>query len=113
MRYIVTGGILLATLGWLVLSYLPAVAAALPQVAFTGPVLQAALPWLAGVTLLIFLAIQADLVRATVRWFGPTVEPVTAQAVREFNLPRGAEVFWTVLPLLGTLLLAFWLLIVS
>jgi len=109
MRYIVTSGIILATLGWLVLSYLPGITAALPKLSFDGALAQAVLPWLAGITLLAFLAIQADLVRATVRWFGPAVEATTAQAVHDFNLPRGAEVFWTVLPLLGTLLLALWL----
>ncbi len=113
MRYIVTGGILLATLGWLVLSYLPGITTALPKLAFDGALAQATLPWLAGITLLAFFAIQADLVRATVRWFSPAVAPSTAQAVREFNLPRGAEIFWTVLPLLGTLLLALWLVIVG
>jgi len=109
MRYIVSGGILLATLGWLVLSYLPGVTAALPVVAFDSQMAQSVLPWLAGITLLAFIVIQIDLVRATVRWFGPGVEPVTAQAVREFNLPRGAEIFWTVLPLVGTITLAVWL----
>lgn len=109
MRYIVSGAILLATLGWLVLSYLPDVAAALPVVAFDSQLVQATLPWLAGITLLAFVAIQIDLVRATVRWFRPTVESVTAQAVREFNLSRGIEVFWTVLPLVGTITLAVWL----
>lgn len=113
MRYIVTGGILLATLGWLVLSYLPGITAALPKLAFDGALAQAALPWLAGITLLAFLAIQTDLVRATVRWFSPAVEPATAQAAQEFNLQRGAEIFWTALPLLGTLLLALWLVIVG
>lgn len=104
---------MLATLGWLVLSYLPGITAMLPQVAFTGALAQAALPWLAGVTMLAFLVIQADLVRATVRWFGPAVAPATAQATHEFNLRRGAETFWTVLPLLGTLLLGVWLVIVG
>jgi hypothetical protein len=113
MRYIVTGGILLATLGWLVLSYLPESTAALPQVAFTGALAQSALPWLAGATLLVFLAIQTDLVRATARWFGPAATPTTVRAAREFNLQRGIETFWTVLPLLGTLLLGFWLVIVG
>jgi hypothetical protein len=113
MRYIVTGGILLATLGWLVLSYLPGITAALPKLAFDSALAQAVLPWLAGITLLAFLAIQADLVRATVRWFSPVVEPTTAQETQEFNLQRGAEILWTVLPLLGTLLLALWLVIVG
>lgn len=109
MRYIVSGAILLATVGWLVLSYLPDVTAALPSVAFDSQLAQSMLPWLAGVTLLVCMAIQIDLVRATVRWFRPTVEPVTAQAVREFNLLRSAEIFWTVLPLLGTVMLTIWL----
>lgn len=109
MRYIVSGGILLATLGWLVLSYLPAVTAALPVVAFDSQAVQSALPWLAGITLLVFIVIQIDLVRATMRWFGASVDPATAQAVREFNLLHGVEIFWTVLPLVGTVTLAVWL----
>lgn len=113
MRYMVTGGILLATFGWLILSYLPGIAAALPQVAFTGAAAQSALPWLAGVTVLAFLVIQVDLVRATLRWFEPAAEPIIVQATHEFNLRRRSETFWTVLPLLGTLLLGLWLVIVS
>ena len=85
----------------------------LPKLAFDSALAQAVFPWFAGITFLAFLAIQADLVRATVRWFCPVVEPTTAQETQECNLQRGAEILWTVLPLLGTLLLALWLVIVG
>ncbi|HRA67928.1 MAG TPA: hypothetical protein PL187_18000 [Caldilinea sp.] len=113
MRYIVTGGILAATLGWLVMSYLPSAAAALPQMAFDGAAAPWLLPWLAGLSLLVFLVIQLDLVRATLRWYRPSATPAISQALVEFSLPRGQELFWTVLPVLGTVILALWLMIVS
>lgn len=109
MRYIVSGSILLATLSWLVLSYLPTVTSSLPKVTFDGQFSQSVLPWLVAVTLAAFIVIQIDLVRATLRWFRPTAEPTTVQAMQEFNLLRGAEIFWTVLPLVGTCMLAIWL----
>ncbi len=108
MRYLVTGGILLATIGWLVLSYLPGVTAVLPKAAFDGALAQAVLPWLAGISLLAFFAIQLDLVGATARWFRPSVPAEVALARGDFNLTRGRELFWTVLPLLGTVLLGGW-----
>ncbi|MBE2241093.1 MAG: hypothetical protein IAE81_25125 [Caldilineaceae bacterium] len=108
-----TGGILLATLGWLVISYLPPAAAALPQMAFDSPAAQWLLPWLAGLSLLVFLIIQLDLVRATLQWFRPSAAPAISQALVEFSLPRGQELLWTLLPVLGTVILALWLLVVS
>lgn len=109
MRAIVTGGILLATIGWLVLSYLPGVTAAFPKAAFDSAWAQALLPWLAGVSLLAFFVIQLDLVRATARWFRPSAHTETVQALGDFHLGRGRELFWTALPLLGTVLLGGWL----
>jgi hypothetical protein len=113
MRYIVTGVLSLATIAWLVISYMPGVMASLPKWAFDSQFVQVAFPWLAAVSLLIFLIIQLDVVRATAQWFGQSAQSSTGQALVDFGLQRGWELFWTGLPLLGTALLAFWLLIGS
>ena len=100
---------MLATIGWLVLSYLPGVTAVFPKAAFDSAWALAVLPWLAGGSLLAFFVIQLDLVRATARWFRPSAQTDIVQALGDFNLERGRELFWTVLPLLGTVLLGGWL----
>ena len=112
MRYIVTGGILLATLGWLVLSYMPQVVAALPKLTFGSAVASGAFLWMAVGTLLLFLIIQFDLVRVTAKWFHLPEDSETALALVDFGLRRRQEIFWTVLPLLGTVVLGAWLWIV-
>lgn len=112
MRYIVTGGVLLATVGWLVLSYMPGNVEMLPRLAFGDPAFVALFPWLAGLTLTVFLVIQFDLVRVTERWFRQPERTSTAKAIIDFNLRRNRELFWTVLPAAGTALLGIWLLMV-
>jgi hypothetical protein len=111
MRYIVTGGILLATVAWLVLSYMPETVVLLPKLAFDSPALAALFPWLALLTLAVFLIIQFDLVRSTGRWFRQPTQTSTARAIVEFDLSRRWELLWTVLPVVGTALLAIWLVI--
>jgi len=113
MRYLGTGGILLATIGWLVLSYMPATAALLPKLTFDGPTAKTLFPWLAGLTLGAFLLIQLDLVRVTGQWFRQPTQTPTAREIADFGLQRGRELFWTALPVLGTVLLGLWLLMVS
>ncbi|MFO7633222.1 MAG: hypothetical protein R6W76_11810 [Caldilinea sp.] len=113
MRYIVTGGILLATVAWLIVSYMPQAVATLPKWAFDSQFAQMIFPWLAAISLLIFLIIQLDLVRATAKWFRHPVHSPAAQALVDFGLGRNQELFWVVLPILGTVLLALWLLMVS
>ncbi len=113
MRYIFTGGLLLATIAWLVISYMPDVMAGMPKWAFGGQFAQAVFPWLTAVSLLIFLVIQVDVVRATAQWFRQPEHSPTGQALVDFGLQRGAELFWTVLPMVGTGLLVLWLLIGS
>lgn len=96
---------LLVVAGWLLLSYLPGLAERLPALAWPAW----SLPILSGLAVLAAvaaLAIQAWIVYATDRALA-----VAPAAVKEFNLRRGAEAFWTVLPLLMTVLLvaAVWL----
>ncbi len=113
MRYIGTGAILLATIAWLVLNYLPGAVALLPTLAFNNPALLTLFPWLALLTLAVFLVIQLDLLRMTGRWFRPATQPTpTGKAIAEFGLSRRSELFWTLLPMVGTVLLALWLVIV-
>lgn len=112
MRYIVTVGILLATVAWLMLSYMPETAALLPKLAFDDPAFTALFPWLALLTLATFLMIQFDLVRSTGRWFRQPAQTPTARSIGEFKLNRRWELLWTVAPVLGTALLTIWLVIV-
>ena len=113
MRYLVSGGILLVTLAWLVLSYLPGVTGAFPRFVLNSSGFQSLLPWLAGATLACFLLIQLDLVRATARWFQRSAPGEIAHEIAAFELRRGAELFWTVLPVVGTVMLTVWLVMVS
>lgn len=108
-RYFLTFGTLLATLGWLVLSYMPAVATRLPKLAFDGDVAAWMLPLLAVVSLVGFMALQVDLVGATVRMFRSRAGSADGEAIALFCLTRGREVFWTVIPLASTMVLAAWL----
>jgi|CXWK01.1.fsa_nt_gi heme/copper-type cytochrome/quinol oxidase subunit 2 len=105
-RYFLTFGTLLATIGWLVLSYMPAVATRLPRFAFDGDFAAWLLPLLAGVSLVVFMALQVDLVGATVRMFRGRAGSDDGEALAHFHLTRGREVFWTVIPLASTLVLA-------
>lgn len=113
MRYFVSGGILLATLAWLVLSYLPGITAALPKFVLDSSAFQSVLPWLVAATLAVFLLIQVDLVQATAQWFRRTAPGETAHEIAAFQLRRGPELFWTVLPVLGTVALMVWLVMVG
>lgn len=93
---------LVVVTGWLVLAYLPALT--LPQLALPAS-LSAPLALVAAAGLGLFLAIQGLLVNftdAAVR----RGRPDDRVAVADFNLNRGREFFWTVLPLLMTLGLA-------
>lgn len=95
--------ILAAIIGWIVLSYLPAALAALPTIAFTGQ--GGSLAALAVVSLIVFIAIQVWLVRATVvavRGYRPT--PGEAAPARPHLT---AEVLWTALPIAFTLVTAW------
>lgn len=108
-RYFVTSATLLATIGWLVLSYMPEVAGRLPQVSFDGERAAWVLPTMAALTLLVFLVLQADLVGATIRIFRGRQETVEGESIALFGLTRSREVLWTVIPLASTVALAGWL----
>src|SRR5688500_13045774 len=87
---------------WLVISYLPGVQAQLPTIAFgSGSNLLAAL----GVaSLIVFVAIQLWLLVTTVS----TIRTFQAKEIRTpFRLKVGTEFFWTALPILMTVGLAW------
>lgn len=107
-RYFLTFGTLLATIGWLVLSYMPVATARLPKLAFDGAAAAWLLPALAAVSLVVFMALQVDLVGATVRMFRRP-DSATGDAIALFHLARGRELWWTVIPLASTMVLAVWL----
>ena len=92
--------ILAVLISWIVLSYAPVT---LPQVAFTGGWATPLFQLLAVGGLLSVVAIQLILLRATGRMLRPTGGH--AEVVAEFRLKSGAELFWTALPLLMTVLL--------
>ncbi len=103
IRNLLTIMILVATAAWLVLSYVPV---DLPQFPLNGELSQALFPWLVGLVLMMFVVIQAVLVRATVRIVKSPPDAETRAVVRLFRLRVGAEVFWTALPLAMTIILA-------
>jgi hypothetical protein len=94
---------LVAVVAWLVLSYWPAGAAALPVIAFGG--------WLPAAGLLaavfaITAAIQIWIVYATLQSLVKPVNAVQADTLRQFKLGVGAEALLTAAPLLITAALA-------
>lgn len=106
MRVILTVLILLAVIGWIVLSYMPQAAALLPPLAFPAALTSTLFPALALLSLALFLGLQLWLVRDTdalvKRWLHQT-EP----RAEPFRLTRSGELLWTALPILMTLALAF------
>lgn len=99
---LLTVALLLITLLWLVVSYLPGVRAMLPTIAFANQN-----GWMAPASLLAFIAfvaIQIWLVYTTVA----TVRAYQARnGTTAFRLRVGAEFFWTALPIAMSLLLAW------
>ena len=92
----------IAIVGWLVLSYWPAAAAALPVVAFGS-----GLP-VFGLTAVLFAAtalLQVWIVYTTVRSLTRPVDAAQAATLRHFNLSVSAEAVLTAAPLLITLAL--------
>lgn len=103
MRYVVSVGILIGVVAWLVLSYVPASLVSLPTIAFDGAWTAAWFPALAVVSLLAIVGIQSGLVFATVRMLRRPADADLAKTIREFGLRVRPEAFWTVLPLVMTL----------
>lgn len=93
--------IVLVSILWVVVNYIPAIQAVLPTLA---PANSQWLALLAVVGLMIFVAIQVWVVKTTA---------TAVQSYREqsdspsFNLRLGHEIFWTALPILMTVALAW------
>jgi heme/copper-type cytochrome/quinol oxidase subunit 2 len=108
-RYLLSILSLLAVVGWLSLSYLPRTTFALPSLALPAG-WSAALQTSALIGLLLFVLIQLVLVRSTITFGNQNMSnqnlPDVAQEER-IPLNRTAEFFWTVLPLIMTLGLAW------
>jgi hypothetical protein len=89
---------------WIVVSYLPGVQVMLPTIAFSGGG-----SWLASlalIALVVFIAIQIWLVYTTVA----TVRAFQVKghdSPSPFRLKLGAELFWTALPIVMTVGLAW------
>ena len=101
-RYFVTFALLGGVILWLVLSYAPV---ALPQIAVGSATILAWFPALAMILLGVFALVQLDLVRSTVQMLKRPASEAEREAVEMFGLRLGREVWLTVLPLAGTLLL--------
>lgn len=102
LQRLFTLAILIICIAWLVVSYLPGVQALLPTIAFSGN--RSWLAILGAIALVVFIAIQLWLVYTTV------VTVRAHQAKRDgspFRLNTGAELFWTALPIVVTVGLAW------
>jgi heme/copper-type cytochrome/quinol oxidase subunit 2 len=108
-RYLLSILSLLAVVGWLILSYLPKTPFALPVLALPAG-WSASLQASAVIGLLLFVLIQLVLVRSTMIFRSQNVPEQSLQdtaQVERIALNRTAELFWTVLPLIMTLGLAW------
>jgi len=119
MRSLFSIGSLVLVCAWLILSYLPVSIFSPPQLSMPG---QAYFPIVLLLILFIFVAIQVELVRSTLRIFhadGPErhspapgcadPEPPAASeraAAEPFKLRFATEFIWTIVPLLATIGLA-------
>ena len=93
--------IVLVSILWIVVSYLPTVQAAMPMVAPMSGALPA---WLGITSLAIFLGIQLWLIKTT----GTAIQSYRSNPeAAPFRLRLGRELFWTALPVLMTLVLAW------
>jgi hypothetical protein len=90
---------------WLLGSYVPALSAVLPQTTW-GSATQILFARLAAAALALFCVLQLWLAADTARWFRSREGSALHHVLAEFRLKPGPELFWTVLPLAGTLTLA-------
>lgn len=102
MRSLVSIALLLVTIGWIILSYIPKSVLSLPNLTI-GERLSTNSPLILGILLAIFIFIQVALVGSTWKMFRR--EP-SQQRAQEFNLRERNELFWTALPLVSTIILA-------
>lgn len=102
LQRLFTLAIVVISILWIAISYLPSVQASLPVIAFTSGG-----SWFALFSILIlvaFVAIQIWLVYTTVA----TVRAYQAKGnSKGFRLKIGTELFWTALPIAMTLVLAW------
>ena len=102
LQRLFTLAILILTILWIVISYLPGVRATLPTFAF--PMGNGLFATFAVIALLVFLAIQIWLVVRTVKTVRHFQDNNKGSP---FRLNIGAEFFWTALPIAMTLVLAW------
>jgi hypothetical protein len=109
---------LLGVILWLFFSYVPANLVALPNITFYGKGLGLRFQWLALICFTLFVLIQLTVVHSTIRMLrrpnalganydGVAHDGSVNNATGNFKLNLWSEIFWTVLPLLTTLGLAF------
>ena len=100
IRSILSIGILLVVIIWLALSYLSGTYIVLPTIEITAFLDATMLQWGLVVILISFVAIQVEIVRATVQKLGKRGGP---QQILSMN--RAVEGIWALLPLLATIAL--------
>lgn len=99
-----------AVVAWLVLSYWPAAAAALPTLAF-GSAADGWMAALAAAALVLTAAIQGWLIFSTLQPLRKPATPALAATVRQFGLSLRREALLTAAPLLITVVLAVLILV--
>ncbi len=97
--------ILLVTLLWLILSYIPDSVMMLPQISYSLERGARLFQLLLVGGILIFVLLQGWLIVATKRMFR-TADGSENKMAAEFGLNRSSEMFWTAIPLLMTIGLA-------
>lgn len=102
MRSTISIILLLVTVIWIVLSYIPKSLLSLPTLTI-GERLTTNSPLILGLMLILFIGIQLYLVGSTWKMFRN--EP-SRQLTEEYNLRENKELFWTALPLIITIILA-------
>lgn len=101
MRSLVSIALLVLTIGWIVLSYVPKSLLSLPT--FTiGERLTSLSPLILGAIFILFVGIQLVLVSFSRRMFR---DEASSQQAKVFALQPTTELFWTALPLFVTLIL--------
>ena len=105
-RIFLTLVVLAAVVGWIVLSYLPETAVALPQIGFSPSAGKVFFPALLISGLAIFLALQLWLVRTTTVAIRLANANEQSESAQRFRLKIGKEFILTALPIGFTLLLA-------
>lgn len=97
--------ILVITLLWLVLNYIPASIVKIPQITYPPESDGRLFSYLLAGGVVLFVLLQVWLVVASLRMFRTAdgTENITA---RRFGLTQGTEAFWTAIPLLMTIGLA-------